>query len=62
MLINQVNVDLLRVPLPRPRALPRSDDANLGVPVPEAIIVLLVQLGTDAGLTGWGEAVSDTES
>ena len=32
MLINQVNVDLLRVPLPRPRALPRSDDADLGVP------------------------------
>src|SRR6266487_5528984 len=54
MLITQVNVDLLRVPLPRPRALPRSDDADAGVPVPDAITVLLVQLATDAGLTGLG--------
>ena len=54
MLITQVNVELLRIPLPRPRALPRSDDADAGVPDLDAVTVLLVQMATDAGLTGLG--------
>jgi L-alanine-DL-glutamate epimerase-like enolase superfamily enzyme len=54
MLITEVKVELLRLPLPRPRGLPRSDDADAGKPVPDSVIVLLVQLATDAGLTGIG--------
>jgi len=54
MLISQVKVDLLRLPLARPRALPLSDAVDAGVPVPDSLTVLLVHLATDAGLTGLG--------
>jgi L-alanine-DL-glutamate epimerase-like enolase superfamily enzyme len=54
MQITQVNVDLLRVPLLRTRGLPRTDDAEAGVPVPDAVTVLLVQLATDSEPTGLG--------
>jgi len=54
MLVTQVNVDVLHIPLPRPRALPRSDDADARLSDLEAITVLLVQLATDTGVTGLG--------
>lgn len=54
MQITQVNVDLLSVPLPRPRALPRTDTVDARVPVPDAVTVLLIELTTDSGLTGVG--------
>jgi L-alanine-DL-glutamate epimerase-like enolase superfamily enzyme len=54
MHITQVKVDLLHIPLPRPRALPRTDYADTGTPDPDAFTVLLVQLTTDSGLTGVG--------
>src|SRR5690348_8970488 len=54
MPITRVTADLLRLPLPRPRALPRADDADAGTPPADALTVLLVQLDTDAGPHGLG--------
>src|SRR6516165_6692916 len=54
MLITQVTVDLLRLPLPRPRTLPRLEDADPGAPASEAMTVLVVQLAADSGLCGLG--------
>jgi len=56
MLITQVSVDLLRVPLPRPRALPRADDPDPGTPPADTVGVLLVRLATDTGPVGVGFA------
>src|SRR5438105_13018290 len=56
MHITHVSTTLLRVPLPRPRALPRADDPAPGSPPADALPVLLVQLATDAGATGLGFA------
>jgi L-alanine-DL-glutamate epimerase-like enolase superfamily enzyme len=56
MLITRVAADLLRVPLPRPRSLPRADDADPGNPPSDHVTVLLVRFDTDAGATGLGFA------
>jgi L-alanine-DL-glutamate epimerase-like enolase superfamily enzyme len=52
MLISRVDVDLLRLPLPRTRALPRAEDS--GIQPPDAVTVLLVQLHSDDKLSGLG--------
>ncbi|HEX4592503.1 MAG TPA: mandelate racemase/muconate lactonizing enzyme family protein [Gemmataceae bacterium] len=54
MLITRLAADLLRVPLPRARTLPRADEPVSVAAPADAISVLLVQLATDAGLTGLG--------
>ena len=56
MLITRVTADLLRVPLTRPRALPRTDDPDPGTPPTDHLTVLLLRLDTDAGATGVGFA------
>jgi L-alanine-DL-glutamate epimerase-like enolase superfamily enzyme len=56
MLITHVTVDLLGLPLPRPRALPRADDPDAGTPPSDTLTVLLVQLASDAGPGGLGFA------
>jgi L-talarate/galactarate dehydratase len=55
MLITHLTADLLRLPIPKPRALPRADDPP-GPPIPDGVTVLLVRLTTDAGPTGLGFA------
>jgi L-alanine-DL-glutamate epimerase-like enolase superfamily enzyme len=55
MTITRVGAELLRVPLPRPRSLPRADQPAAGTPA-DAVTVLLVQIGTDSGPTGLGFA------
>jgi L-alanine-DL-glutamate epimerase-like enolase superfamily enzyme len=59
MHITHVAPNLLRVPLSRPRALPRTDDADPGTPPSDAIVVLLVRLDTDESLTGFGFAYAN---
>jgi L-alanine-DL-glutamate epimerase-like enolase superfamily enzyme len=56
MLITRVAADLLRLPLPRPRALPRTDDPDAGSPTADSVTVLLVRLDSDVGLSGLGFA------
>ncbi|HEY1380886.1 MAG TPA: mandelate racemase/muconate lactonizing enzyme family protein [Gemmataceae bacterium] len=56
MLITRVSADLLRVPLPRPRALPRADDPEPGTPPANHLAVLIVRLDTDTGPSGLGFA------
>jgi L-alanine-DL-glutamate epimerase-like enolase superfamily enzyme len=53
MHITRVNADLLQLPLPRPRCLPRAEQSGSS---PEYVTVLLVVLDTDEGLTGLGFA------
>jgi L-alanine-DL-glutamate epimerase-like enolase superfamily enzyme len=60
MHITHVSADLLRLPLPRPRALPRADDPDAGSPTADALPVLLARLDTDAGLHGLGFAYAWT--
>ncbi len=54
MLITRVTADLLRVPLPQSRVLPRADQPGNNAPRNDHVNVLLVRLETDAGLTGLG--------
>jgi L-alanine-DL-glutamate epimerase-like enolase superfamily enzyme len=56
MLITRVTAELLRVPLPRLRGLPRTDDADPGSPPTDALPILIVRLDSDAGATGLGFA------
>jgi L-alanine-DL-glutamate epimerase-like enolase superfamily enzyme len=56
MPITCLTADLLRVPLPRPRALPNAADADAGTPPADALSLLLVHLDTDAGERGLGFA------
>jgi L-alanine-DL-glutamate epimerase-like enolase superfamily enzyme len=60
MPITRVTTDLLHVPLPRPRALPRADDPDAGSPAADTLPVLLVHLDTDTGLRGLGFAYART--
>lgn len=56
MLTTRLSADLLRVPLPRLRGLPRADDPDPGTPPADHLPVLLVRLHTDAGPAGLGFA------
>src|SRR5438132_13075883 len=56
MLITRVTADVLRVPLPRPRTLPKVDDPDPGNPPTDSLAVLLVRLDTNDGATGLGFA------
>src|SRR5947209_1279236 len=60
MLISRVTIDLLRVPVPLPRTLPRAEDS--GSLPPDAISVLLARLDTDDGPEGLGFAYDLTTS
>lgn len=54
MRITRLETQRLRVPLPRPLALPLADAPDPGGHTPAPLHVLLVHLDTDAGLRGLG--------
>ena len=62
MQITRVTTDVLRIPLPRSRTLPRADHPAADAPRNDHINVLLVRLDTDAGATGLGFAYAPIAS
>jgi L-talarate/galactarate dehydratase len=62
MLITRVIADILRLPLPCLRALPRADQPTVDEPRKDHTNVLLVNLDTDSGTTGLGFAYTTIAS